>query len=55
MATGDDIWSKNFLENNIKFLETNKQFTGSIGEVSLFHRNGENIEVIRNTKKFEYV
>ena len=55
MATGDDIWSKNFLENNIKFLETNKQFTGSIGEVSLFHRNGENIEIIRNTKKFEYV
>ena len=47
MATGDDIWSKNFLEKN-------KQFVGSISEVSLFHRNENDIKLINNTKKFQY-
>jgi len=54
MATGDDIWSKNFLEKNVEFLEKNKQFVGSISEVSLFHRNENNIKLINNTKKFQY-
>jgi glycosyltransferase involved in cell wall biosynthesis len=55
MASADDIWSKNFLEKNVEFLEKNKQFVGSISEVSLFHRNGKDIELINNTKKFQYV
>ena len=54
MATGDDIWSKNFLEKNVEFLEKNKQFVGSISEVSLFHRNENDIKLINNTKKFQY-
>jgi glycosyltransferase involved in cell wall biosynthesis len=55
MASADDIWSKNFLEKNIEFLEKNKQFVGSIGEVSLFHRNENDVKLITNTKKFQYV
>ena len=54
MATGDDIWSKNFLEKNVEFLEKNEQFVGSISEVSLFHRNENDIKLINNTKKFQY-
>jgi len=55
MASADDIWSKNFLEKNVEFLEKNEQFVGSISEVSLFHRNGNDIKLINNTKKFQYV
>lgn len=54
MAAGDDIWSKEFLEKNIEFLEKNIEFVGSIGEVSLFNRNGNNVKLINNTKKFQY-
>jgi glycosyltransferase involved in cell wall biosynthesis len=54
MAAGDDIWSKEFLEKNIEFLEKNIEFVGSIGEASLFYRNGNDIKLITNTKKFQY-
>jgi glycosyltransferase involved in cell wall biosynthesis len=55
MASADDIWSEKFLEKNVEFLEKNKQFVGSIGEVSLFYRNENDVELINNTKKFQYV
>jgi len=54
-VAGDDIWSKKFLEKNIKFLEENDDYVGSIGETSLFNRNynrnyNENIKLIENSK-----
>jgi glycosyltransferase involved in cell wall biosynthesis len=55
-VAGDDIWSKKFLEKNIKFLEENDDYVGSIGETSLFNRNyNENIKLIENSKKYKYV
>ena len=36
-ASGDDIWSKEFLEKNIEILEKNEKIVGSIGEVSIFN------------------
>ena len=59
-ASGDDIWSKEFLEKNIEILEKNEKIVGSIGEVSIFNRiknsstNKIEIKVLRNTKKFQY-
>lgn len=59
-ASGDDIWSKEFLEKNIEVLEKNEKIVGSIGEVSIFNRiknpltNKIEIKVLRNTKKFQY-
>jgi len=55
-VAGDDIWSKKILEKNIKFLEENDDYVGSIGETSLFNRNyNENIKLIENSKKYKYV
>ena len=58
-ASGDDIWSKEFLEKNIEVLEKNEKIVGSIGEVSVFTRTKNpptnEIKVIKNTKKFQYV
>jgi glycosyltransferase involved in cell wall biosynthesis len=59
-ASGDDIWSKEFLEKNIEVLEKNENIVGSIGETSVFNRiknpstNKIEIKVLRNTKKFQY-
>jgi glycosyltransferase involved in cell wall biosynthesis len=60
-ASGDDIWSKEFLEKNIQVLEKNEKTVGSIGEVSIFNKIEDpltheiEIKVLRNTKKFQYV
>ena len=60
-ASGDDIWSKGFLEKNIEVLEKNEKIVGSIGEVSIFNRiknpltNEIEIKVLKNTKKFQCV
>jgi glycosyltransferase involved in cell wall biosynthesis len=60
-ASGDDIWSKEFLEKNIEVLEENEKIVGSIGIVSIFNRiknpstNEIEIKVLKNTNKFQYV
>jgi len=55
-GAGDDIWSKNFLEKNIDFLEKNNDYVGSISESSLYTRDkNQNIKLIKNSKKNQYV
>lgn len=55
-AAGDDIWSNNFLEKNIDFLEKNHDYAGSIGESSLISRDDDkNGKVIKNSERFQYV
>ena len=60
-AADDDIWSQNFLEKNIDFLEKNKNVVGSIGELKLYNRiidpitHEIKIKILENTKKYQYV
>tara|TARA_Y100001936_G_scaffold169582_1_gene165844 strand:+ start:10554 stop:11468 length:915 start_codon:yes stop_codon:yes gene_type:complete len=59
-AAADDIWSDNFLEENIKILEYNENVVGSIGEVELFNRvfneKTKEIEIkfLKNSKRYQY-
>ncbi|RDJ32162.1 MAG: glycosyltransferase family 2 protein [Crenarchaeota archaeon] len=55
----DDVWSSKFLEKNIVFLESNKKYVGSIGEVITYNSISKELifekEKYVKDKNFEHV